>query len=365
MSDPNENQSTSMDVLEMSDADIESMDLSDFESRIPVEAESGDTGEPAAVEEETADPLAADTESGDSSEGEDEAASSEGEESDSAEEGEGEGEEESASDSDKQLAALFAPFKANGKEMQIDSIDDARQLMQMGANYNKKMAALKPSLKLVKMLDNNELLDEGKLSFLIDLSKKDPKAIAKFIKESGIDPLDLDVNTATEYKPNTYTVDDREVELDSVLQELADSPKYHDTLQIVNNKWDATSKQTIVSNPNILKVINEHVENGIYAQIASQVEKDRMLGRLGGLSDLEAYRQVGDRMYEEGKFGPTPSTAEVKQPVVKPKADPKLSERKRAAAPPKAVPAKKAEVNLNPLSMSDAEFDKAFSTKFL
>ena len=87
--------------------------------------------------------------------------------------------------------------------------------MQMGANYNKKMAALKPNLKLLKLLENNGLLSEEKLSFLIDLDKKNPDAITKLVKDSGLDPLEMDVSKS-DYKPNTYTVHDREVELDSV-----------------------------------------------------------------------------------------------------------------------------------------------------
>src|SRR5690606_38757650 len=87
---------------------------------------------------------------------------------------------------------LFAPFKANGKEMVVDNVDDAVALMQMGANYNKKMAALKPNLKLLKLLENNNLLSEEKIGFLIDLDKKNPAAIGKLLKDSGIDPLDVD-----------------------------------------------------------------------------------------------------------------------------------------------------------------------------
>ena len=40
------------------------------------------------------------------------------------------------------LAKLFAPFKANGKDIKVDSVEEAIALMQMGANYSKKMAGL-------------------------------------------------------------------------------------------------------------------------------------------------------------------------------------------------------------------------------
>ena len=81
---------------------------------------------------------------------------------------------------------LLAPFKANGKEIAVSTVDDAISLMQMGANYNKKMAGLKPSLKMLKLLENSGLLSEEKISYLIDLEKKNPAAINKLIKDSGI-----------------------------------------------------------------------------------------------------------------------------------------------------------------------------------
>ena len=78
---------------------------------------------------------------------------------------------------------LLAPFKANGKDIQVTSVDEALTLMQMGANYNKKMAALKPNLKVLKLLDTHGLLDENELNFLIDLKEKNPKAIMKLVKD--------------------------------------------------------------------------------------------------------------------------------------------------------------------------------------
>ena len=98
---------------------------------------------------------------------------------------------------------LTQPFKANGKEIKVNSVEDAVELMQMGANYSKKMAALKPHLKLIKMLDKHGLMDESKLSYLIDLNGKNPEAIAKLVKDSGLDPMEMDENKADDYKPTS------------------------------------------------------------------------------------------------------------------------------------------------------------------
>lgn len=265
-----------------------------------------------------------------------------------------------------QLAKLFAPFKANGKDMNVDNVDDAISLMQMGANYTKKMAALKPNLKLMKLLENNGLLSEEKLSFLIDLDKKSPQAISKLLKDSGIDPLDVDVEKVGEYKPNTYTVDDRELALDAVLDEVQGTPTYSKMIDVVSNKWDAPSKQVIADNPQLLKVINDHMISGHYDLISNEIERERTFGRLAGLSDIEAYRQVGDALDQRGAFaqlGQKPAAAATPQKEVVPvKAkldDTALKDKKRAASPTKATAAAPGvDPEFNPLSLSDADFAK-------
>ena len=278
---------------------------------------------------------------------------------------------EAAIDYEAAYKKLFAPFKANGKDLQVATVDEAVTLMQMGANYNKKMAALKPNLKLMKLLENNGLLSEEKLSFLIDLEKKNPDAIGKLLKDGGIDPLDLNAENASDYKPHTYNVDDRELELDTILGELQDSPSYNRTLDVVSNKWDGASKQVIAQQPQLLKVINDHISNGVYDLISTEIERERMFGRLNGLSDLEAYRHVGDAIQARGGFDHLASQGQAKpavQPAVKPAPvvdDQKLKDKKRAASPTKATPATAPAADFNPLALSDDEFTKLVNKRLL
>ena len=263
---------------------------------------------------------------------------------------------------------LTKSFKANGKDITVSNVDEAISLMQMGANYNKKMAALKPNLKLLKLLENNKLLDEAKLSYLIDLDKKNPEAITKLLKDSGIDPLDVDLEKDSEYKPNTYTVDDRELALDEVLGELQDTPSYSQTLDIVGNKWDGPSKQVVADNPQILKIINDHVARGIYGIISKEVERERLFGRLNGVSDLEAYRTVGDNLQANGGFdhlNPTTKTVVKVAAPIKKVADPALVSKKRAASSTQKAAPSSAPADFNPLGMSDEEFSKLVVPKFL
>lgn len=264
---------------------------------------------------------------------------------------------------------VMAPFKANGKTIQLDSVDDVVSLMQMGANYTQKMRALKPHLKIVKMLDNNSLLDESKVNFLIDLSNKNPEAITKLIKDSGIDPLNVDVEKDSKYKPNDHTVGDNEVELQSILSDVKATDTGKQTLDVISNKWDEPSKRVILENPEVIRTINDHISTGVYDEIVSIVEKERVLGRLNGVSDLLAYQQVGDHMQKNNMFKAQKEAiakAAAKAPETKPEADPKLKKQKLAAGGSRSTPSgggKK--IDFNPLDVPDEEFEKLSANDFI
>lgn len=273
---------------------------------------------------------------------------------------------EDTTDAAKQLADLFTPFTANGKEIKVDNIEDAKRLMQMGAGYNKKMANLKPHLKLIKMLGNNDLLDENKLAHLIDISKKNPDAIGKLLAESDIDPLNL--NAGNTYTPNTYTVTDTEMDLDNVLGELKDSPHYSETLDVIVNKWDATSKELLINSPENISLIHDQISNGIYKQVMAVVDRERALGKLTGLSDLAAYDRVGNMMHEKGMFAHQTVTHSAAANTPKqPSADElKLKSRKLAASPTKTSPNVGKDIgNFNPLTATDEEIMNMSLDKFL
>lgn len=344
-------------------------DKEDEESKEDSAEDADDEGADKATEEDAAD--------GDGSEKKaEESKETESKEAEKPADQETKSQEQASTvDYKKEYERLLAPFKANGRDIQVKNIDEAITLMQMGANYNKKMAALKPNLKIMKMLENNNLLTEDKINFLIDLDKKNPAAINKLVKDSGIDPMDLDAEKASAYKQTAYTVDDREIELDTVLDELQGSPSYNRTLEIVGTKWDAASKQVIASTPQILRVINDHVSSGIYDAITKEIENERMFGRLRGMSDIEAYRQVGDAMHARGAFnslvqGSSQNQQQQSQQQVvvppKPKADDgKLKEKRRAASSTKPATTSTEKTDFDPLSLSDEDFGKLVNKQFL
>jgi hypothetical protein len=189
------------------------------------------------------------------------------------------------------------------------------------------------------------------------------------VKDSGISSVELDTEEG-KYQPKIHAVDDREVELDNVLGDLDGSPAYARTIAIVTKEWDGASKQIIASTPQILKVLNDHVERGIYDIIKTEMESERMFGRLAGLSDIEAYRKVGDAIQARGGFNHLgqPQGNHTKGEIVEPKPkkadDEKLNEKRRAAAPTKPVAPTATPKEFNPLALSDEEFAKMAAPRY-
>lgn len=267
---------------------------------------------------------------------------------------------------------LLSPVKANGRDFQVKSVEEARHLISMGLNYNKKMAGLKPHLALVKQLQNAELLDPDKINYLIDLSNGNPQAIAKLVAEHKIDPLNINSDDAQSYKPTNRTVTEHEVELDNVIDDLKDHPKFTEVMQLVSKEWDRGSQQEIAKDPTIMRKLAAQMESGIYDRITLELERRKVFGNTSGKSDLEAYREIGSELAQSGAFDdiikpngngtqqkPTAKAGEIVDPS---KAQDEAREQQRKAAAPSKVakPASKKTIpdDFNPLNMSDDDFKK-------
>ena len=258
---------------------------------------------------------------------------------------------------------VMAPFKADGKTVELKTPEEAIQLMKMGANYTRKMQELQPQRKLLLMLENNGL-DEGKLSYLIDLDKKDPKAILKLVKDAGIDPLDLDVSVDPAYQAGNHTVSDAESNFRSVLDTLSSSTEGKETLRVINSTWDQASKELLWKDAEAMNTIHQQRESGVYDLISTEVERQKTLGTIpAGTSFMQAYQAVGNHMVSNGGFDslikpaaivPVASVVTRVAPV---KSVVENGDKASAASPPRST-SRPATVAINPLAMSDEDFLK-------
>lgn len=251
--------------------------------------------------------------------------------------------------------SLTKPFKANGREIKVDNPQDAISLMQMGANYSQKMAGIKPHKNILKTLEDNGLLDNDKLNYLIDLHNKNPDAIAKLIKESDLDVYSLDADKADEYKPNNnikaYSP------LDEVIEELNTTETFGDVLNTVA-VWDEQSRNIIVERPDILRALNEQAENGMFNKITQEIERQQMFGRLTNIPFIEAYSMVESQFMNTQPTNDNAVNGQQSFTAPRPAQTNKNNTNnpnKAKVTTPKTI-SKPAKQDFNPLAVSDEDF---------
>jgi hypothetical protein len=267
---------------------------------------------------------------------------------------------------------ITAPLKANGKTIEIKGPEDVLRLMQMGAGFGRKMQDIQPHLKTLRFMEQNNLLnaDQAELAFLIDLKNKNPDAIKKLVKDSGIDPLDFQSEEQVNYHTNITPVTDQQV----VFQEALDNLKHRDggpeLLNEMANNWDAPSHGALMNDPNLLDVIHQQKQSGVYDRIVSEMDRQKALGNLPHSTPfLQAYKQVGDHIQSTNGFADLiektrqvpvkqePQIIDTK--VAAPKPVVSNNDKAKAAAATKTTPKKTAPV-INPLAMSDEDFAKQY-----
>lgn len=269
---------------------------------------------------------------------------------------------------------IMKPFKANGKMIELKSPEEAVQLMQMGANYTRKMQDIQPHRKMLLMLENNGLTDPDKLSFLIDIEKGNPDAIKKLLKDKGVDPMSIDTSEDSTYLVGNHKVSDDEANFRGVLDELSSNPEGKATLQAVNSTWDQASKEVLWKEPQVMQAIHEHRESGIYDRISGEVNRLRTLGQIPAETPfIHAYKAVGDKMQAEGQLADlaspgstTAATPAAKDPIATRVAAPKTAvtngDAASAAAATRSTPVKAGKA-VNYLSMSDDDFLKQMNNR--
>ena len=268
--------------------------------------------------------------------------------------------EQAAADYEGFYKQVMSPLVANGKTIEIRSPAEAIQLMQMGANYTQKMQKLAPHRKVLMMLENNGLLDESRLSYLIDLDKKNPEAIKKLVKEAGIDPLDIDTSVEPTYQEGNHRVSEQEVAFNTVLEDAKSTPEGMQALTLINSTWDKPSIDALWDSPEIMLAMRDQVQSGVYAVITEEMERMKTFGAIPvGTPFIQAYRMAGDALL--AKQGATTAVPQQRAPVAtRVVTKPKVTDNSRvAAAAPTRSGGKQSTAPTNFLAMSDEDFLKA------
>lgn len=225
---------------------------------------------------------------------------------------------------------IFKPFKANGKEITPNTSDDVISLMQMGANYTKKMQLLAPYKRAVETLNKNNITEE-ELSYLIDLRNGNKEAIKTLLKEKNIDFMDLDLDDIKYHKNNNNIASDSEVQFSEALTEANDSlPRIN---EIMNKTWDAESKRILLTDPKALRGLHEEIQMGRFDTIQAMVDRERTFGRYKGIPDIQLYSMIATEMDKQKQDSQTIQQQNRQEAIRNQASKTKRNESKKRAAP--------------------------------
>lgn len=259
---------------------------------------------------------------------------------------------------------VMAPFKANGRMVQLNNAQEVISLMQKGTDYTRKTQDLARYKKPLLMLEKAKLLDEDNVSFYIDLMNGNQEAIRKLLKDKNIDTLSLpSEEEPINYVPSGNKVSDIEVAIDDTIKNIAGKPYGNSFLADVSN-YDDVTKSYIGQDPRILEALFQQKQQGVYDRIVAEVERQKLIGNISPNTPfVEAYYNVGmmlrQQVYnQQGRNGfntPQPLT---RRPAITP-SNLNNSQRARAAGITRTSSQARQPIK-NPLSMSDEEFLKQF-----
>lgn len=251
------------------------------------------------------------------------------------------------------------PIRAAGQDIVLNTPEEVISLVQKGVGFHSKLNRIHKDLRYVEMLRNNNLLDEEKLSLLIDAQAGKTGAIKKLLDSVKVDPLSLDSTEASTYAPSDHRVTDEQVAFQQTVADLAASEAGKKVLTDAQ-AWDQTTKAEIYKTPAVLQVLAEQKEMGRYDLIVAELNRARILGQIPpGESFLQSYTRVGQQMMQAGAFTPkAPTPTPVAEKTVEP-TPPANSKQAAAAAPSKgSAPGAKPKQDLNELD------DDAFMVNF-
>lgn len=212
------------------------------------------------------------------------------------------------------------PFKADGKEVKIRTPEDAIRLMQMGVNYSRRMQEMKPLKAQDQMLKQAGLDTPDKLNFLIDLSKGNPEAIKKLLKDKKIDPIDFDMADDTKpYVAGDYSVDPKDLAFREAIDTTVASEGGPDMIRDINKEWDNVSKEALRDQPAIFENLLAQKQSGVYGRVKAELDHQRSLGYLTDVPFLQGYHQVADAMQKAGFFDTAKEVQSTPTPVEQPK----------------------------------------------
>lgn len=246
------------------------------------------------------------------------------------------------------------PVRANGVDIPVKSLDEVYQMASMGADYKRKMADIAPFRRSISAMKENGLT-EADINTFIDMKKGSKEALQSFIKDLGVDPLDIDTDTNSTYVPTQHGMDEVQSEIQHIVEEISADPEYETTQRVVDSEWDSESRKVLAQNPAMIKGLHEEIKKGVYAKVAPEALRLEILDN-GKKSKLEYYL-AAEKLYYEAEASKQARSVE----GVKVQQQKTIQKKKAAASTSgRATTSKTTEPDF--INMSDEEYEAFYNS---
>jgi arsenate reductase-like glutaredoxin family protein len=177
--------------------------------------------------------------------------------------------------------------KANGLEFDFTT-DELLKLAPKAMDYTKKMQEIAPYRKTLSAMEQNGIRPED-INLLIEAKNGNKEAIGEFLKRTGIDVLDIEVDREKQYIPREYGLDESQLAIKDVVSKIStDRDIYPITQNVVDQQWDYQSREILKKNPKLIEYLHMDIREGHFDRLYPKSLKMKALDG-GKLSDIEYY----------------------------------------------------------------------------
>jgi len=211
---------------------------------------------------------------------------------------------------------VTADFKANGK--MVKGIDDADKIvknLQMSTGLTKKLSEYKQAKPFIDPLAKRGFMQNpDKFDVHMQMEDGNIDAVKQFLKNKGIDPIDLDTDDEFKYQAESTRMSPEE-QMFGDMQEVADGYGVNEKFTTtVLNDWDPQSMGRLFDGDKgkmMAGQLAEQMANGVYDKV-SAISENMKITQPGfiGMSSIDQYNKASE-VYNQGLQQPV-----VKEPVV-------------------------------------------------
>ena len=222
-----------------------------------------------------------------------------------------------------------AEYKANGKTMKpFMDVDSIIQMHQYGFGFHKKNEEFNKFRPVLKTLQENGLIDNPtELNYLLDLKNKNPEAIKKLIKESGLDVIsDYDPEEKIDFQPGQYVEQNQNTVVDQIFDAAKVMGIEEQLINTIETNFDDETQRVFVEDPIVRKEFMEHIQTGQFDNIDTRVKQLEISDTTGGFRQLPYVKRYAIAMNQvNGEY-----SAQVEQQQQLAKQQAKLEAEKKA-----------------------------------